>query len=229
MKNLHSFLPLLILFVIPVQAQIIDLNELYKKFSELPTEGRFLNNDDVEGFLVIPFEHPQIASCNNIELMELNKIRVLFALFYNDNINDDALLKHRDLNTIAPSEWKNILSFTRKVIKTEKLNFKLFLNTLIEYHNNITQIQGWEKKLDSFVYQEHSETFGSYGQELYDLGFSKNQCFSNSTVHAYTDTGRSYVDININLELAMYSFWYRRYVDGSMDTVYQFLSSINNH
>jgi hypothetical protein len=208
-------------------ADSINISELYERFSKIPREGREIDEGTgVEGIVFQSVTPPR--SCNYPKLMELTKIRALYILFYKDNRSDINLLKDINISNIKSSEWDSISASVLQMISKEKLNLKLLLNTLVSYHDKIISTQDWESKLVSFKSKnQYSNTFGYDGKDFYAVGFSKDPCFSSSRTVVNTDFGLRYSDLEMNLELAIYSFWYRRYMDGSMAAIYKFFSSID--
>ena len=99
---------------------------------------------------------------------------------------------------------------------------------LLKYHEKITAIEQWEKKLSNVQFTTNQYARYRKGMVFHDAGFPfpESPCFVSAVGYGDSKGGLHYTEFDVTLDAWLYSFWYRRLSEGSFEVSYNIISSI---
>lgn len=170
----------------------------------------------------------ELKDCDLNELDHLSKARALTIFFYNDFFYKyKSKLDVEKLIEYAESDSGELTQNIRKALTSTKINYSILIAKLIVYHDIIIQTEGWQEKLSAIGQGSTSyNIYGEQGINIYHVGFPKHNCYHFAQLEAFIGNTRSYSDMSSNMETWFYSFWHRRYKEGSFNVVYKVLKAL---
>ena len=193
-------------------------------------------NHDIEANLKDPQERNNVSSsCDTKQITSLYRTRqklffILRKLTEEDGRWKDAtwfhnrpyyeLLSSRDAARILPIFQK--LSSVKAEIGIADQNlasdWRLFASELLRYYTMVRSLPDWEKRFNELAASDRNLVSGSH---FHDAGFPKTDDVCHHLSHIFG--GNYVVGYDQGLEGWFYSFWVRRYKEGTMDAVVDLL------
>ncbi len=179
--------------------------------------GRF-NSTDISDALSYHQKYAERRCYEDKIYLDLMKTRFVIAQFlYHREDNpyaNAAYNKHPDLQDFLRNEritklfatFKYLTSGDSRVDIREDIDLKLFSKVLLEYYRKVTNTRDWQEKFQNL----HSDHLDSYWREgLYqpyvEAGFPPSPDYC---MNSYS--------FSFSLDTYMYSFWWRRWNEGTM-------------
>jgi hypothetical protein len=118
----------------------------------------------------------------------------------------------------------------------EKVASKRVLKTLLAYHDKIVAKKKWKTRLLT-IRRDHEEADAVYphltdlsAEDFYEAGFpeSTNTCLVDEGISYSHNQGDPPIELydSVSPELWFYSFWFRRYHEGSFELTFRLLSQV---
>lgn len=121
----------------------------------------------------------------------------------------------------------SILVKYKTVIKNKIFNMYLLIDELLIYHKKIIETKGWNSKFDLITKHEKRLDNGSIYHK-YGFPNPDSECYMLKMV---VDSGsdRTYSDWDSSLEAWLYSFWHRRYNEGTFEVTEKILKWLTSN
>jgi len=118
----------------------------------------------------------------------------------------------------------DIKSLSKKV---DELGMRTLITELLKYHQQIMENDKWKIQFDKILSASQEEYEEVFHEVFVRTEFKKsnNECY---LTHAHFEQDRlSIMEFKSNMDSWLYSFWVRRYNEGSMEITKNFLELIN--
>jgi uncharacterized protein Usg len=158
-------------------------------------------------------------SSKNIKLLNL-RARVIFMRSDLTQIIDK--INIRNLNHISQAyDSISTLPELKDIVKNEKFDISLLIKELLLYHSKIIGTRNWKSK---FKLISNNEKYFKRGKIYHEYGFPQpdSECYL-TKMEAHYNNSRNYHDFDASLEAWLYSFWNRRFNEGTIEITHSIL------